>query len=525
MSIEKDKKDQIEQKNIKKEKKKFSPSIYAILISLSGVVVLISWIVYWAMGADPYGTVHPAGLLEIISAPIQGFIKASDVIIFLLCLSAFIHIVNQSKSLEAGIGRLFVKLKGKEVAMVLLLLLVFSVCGTTFGMSSATIPFYFMLLPILYAAGFDGIVAFLVICFGAGVGVMSSIINPLVVANSVSAVNGAMGSDVMGTMDGVIWRVICYVILLGAIMGYTLWYVKRVQKDITKSFVYESIAVESKKFKFDENAIPTLTTRRKVVLGIFITTFIILIVFAVPWDILTGTTGFEYVAQQLAKWFPYFAGQTIDPTTGQIVSNIKQIGRWSIFEMAFLFAFAAVAAYIVNWKSEKELGDQFIAGASNFVGVVFIVAISTGFSILLAETGIAKILINALGSMYGGMNPFLTVLITFGMFVVIAFFIPSMTGFSRAVFPIVGPAIISATTSGSAMTVSGAMSVFALASGWINIIAPTSFIVVVGLQMSGAKLTTYYKKCWPLYMGLLVLCILLCLGGVGMNLLTGSTIF
>ena len=519
MSNEKEKNKKLEQKDIK-QKKKFSPSIFAILISLSAAVVVISWIVYWAMGADPYGAVHPAGILEVISAPIQGFIKGADVIIFLLCLSAFLYIVNQSKALDAGIGKLFIKLRGKEIMLIAILMVVFAICGTTFGMCEATIPFYFMLLPILYAAGFDGMLAILVICFGAGAGVMASVINPVLIANSVSAVNSAVGSTVVGTMDGIVWRLVSIVVVLGFIMGYTLWYAKRIKKDITKSFVYESIATESKKFKFDAKAIPELNGRRKAVLGVFIATFLILIVFAVPWDIMTGMTGFDYIGQWLATWFPYLAGQTVNPETGQIISNIDPIGTWSIYEMAFLFLAASVIAYAINWKSEKELGNQFIKGASDFVGVAFIVAIATGFSVLLGETGIADILIGALGSMYQGMSPFLSVLITLLLFMVIAFFIPSMSGFARAVFPVVGPALIGLTGTAGAMTVSGAITVFSFASGWINLATPTALALILGLQMTGIKISTYYKKCWFLYVGLFVIAIILCLGGVGINMVS-----
>ena len=508
----------IEQKDIKK-KKKFSPSIFAILIMLSAVVVVVSWIVYWAMGADPYGTVHPAGLLEVISAPIQGFIKGADVIFFLLCLSAFLYIVNQSKALDAGIGRLFLKLKGKETLLIVVLIIVFAVCGTTFGMCEATIPFYFMLLPILYAAGFDGMLAIIVICFGAGAGVFASVINPVLIANAVSSANLGAGETIVGTMDGVVWRLVTFVVITGFVLGYALWYAKRVKKDITKSFVYESIAVESKKFQFDEKAIPALTGKRKAVLSVFVITFIILILFAVPWDIMTGMTGFDYIGQMLATWFPYLAGQTIDPATGQIISNINPVGTWSIYEMGFLFLSASIVAYAINWQGEKELSNQFIKGSSEFVGVAFIVAIATGFSVLLGETGIADILVGALGSMYSGMSEFLSILITLFLFIAIAFFIPSMSGFARAVFPIVGPAIYVAVQAGSAMTVSSAIAVFSFASGWINLAMPTALALIIGLQITGIKLSTFYKKCWVLYVGILLIAVVLCISGIGVNMI------
>ena len=104
-------------------------------------------------------------------------------------MSAFLKVVNQSKALDAGIGAIFLKLKGKETMLIIILFLVFMLCGTTFGMCEATIPFYFLLIPILMAAGFDSYTAFLVICFGAGIGCLASTINPVLIDIAFNAAN------------------------------------------------------------------------------------------------------------------------------------------------------------------------------------------------------------------------------------------------------------------------------------------------------------------------------------------------
>ena len=82
-----------------------------------------------------------------------------------------------------------------------------------------------------------------------------------------------------------------------------------------------------------------------------------------------------------------------------------------------------------------------IAGAGEFVGVAFIVALCGGFSVLLAETGIQTVLINAIKSVEGSMAPPLFAIVLFVLFCAIAFFIPSVSGFSLSVFPIVGPSL------------------------------------------------------------------------------------
>jgi uncharacterized ion transporter superfamily protein YfcC len=194
-----------------KKKKRNSLTIFSILLLLMLGVVIISWIIHWAMPGGFESTsgfieyIKPAGLLDVLTSPIQGFIDAASVIVFLLLLSAFLKIVNDSRSLDAAIGQLFLKLRGKEVILIISVTLAFAVCGTTFGMCEATIPFYALLIPILLAAGFDSFTAFLVICFGAGIGVLASTVNPVLVTNSVNAINtGPAGDGSVTTSSGIV---------------------------------------------------------------------------------------------------------------------------------------------------------------------------------------------------------------------------------------------------------------------------------------------------------------------------------
>ena len=514
----------------KKKRKMYSPSVFAILMALLLVVIIVSWIAYWAGGSDPEGQFHPAGLLEVFSAPIQGFINAADVIVFLFMLSAFLKVVNTTKALDAGIGNVFLKMQGKEIWLIAILMILFSICGTTFGMCEAAIPFYFLLIPVLIAAGFDTYIALLVVCFGAGLGVLASTLNPVLVNNAFAAANsGIQGlypeAAELSTSNGLIWRLISYVVLTGTAVGYTIWYALRIKKNPTKSITYGQNAGAS--LKFDKDTIPPLTGRRKATLVVFVLTFIMLIVGAIPWDTVTGMNGFELLGQQLAASFPYIAGQSIDPATGQVVSNIANIGSWSLIQMAFLFFISAFVVGAINWKGEKNFGNQLIEGASEFMGVVFIISIATGFSVLLAETGIQNVLIDAIGGAAAALNPILFAIVLFMLFFLIAIFIPSMSGFARTVFPTVGPALSGgvAAVNGAGMTVSGSVLTFSFASGLVNLVSPTAGPFIIGLQTCEISLGKFYKSAWPLLLMLLVLCLVLLMVGTVIPTESGMAIF
>jgi uncharacterized ion transporter superfamily protein YfcC len=200
-------------------------------------------------------------------------------------MGAFLQIINTSKALEAGIGRLAKKLHGKELIIIPIIMLLFSIAGATFGFCEETIPFYAIVMPIVLAAGFDGITGVIIILFGAGLGVCASIVNPFMIMTSVDAVNqqGFLpAGDQLSTGDGIVFRVIIYLVFLIIGVVFTMLYANKVKKNPRKSYVYDLRDIHNQTFKFDHATLPEFNLKRKITLIIFASCFILLIIGAIP---------------------------------------------------------------------------------------------------------------------------------------------------------------------------------------------------------------------------------------------------
>ena len=75
-------------------------------------------------------------------APFNGFKEAIDVCIFILLLGGFLGVVTKTGALDAGVGSLVKKLKGNETLLIVVLMVLFSIGGTTYGMAEETVAFY-----------------------------------------------------------------------------------------------------------------------------------------------------------------------------------------------------------------------------------------------------------------------------------------------------------------------------------------------------------------------------------------------
>lgn len=198
---------------------------YGILL----LVLLFVAICTWLTNGQPYITdegeqaaVAGATFQQILMAPIAGFHNAGEVIGFVFCLGAFLALVNATGALETGIHVLVKKLKGKELVLVWVLMFLFSVGGTTYGMGEETVGFYILLAATMTAAGMDPVVGAATVLLGAGSGVLGSTINPFATGAAVDAARSAGVEVNMGILylEGVILWLGTYLISVVGVTKY-----------------------------------------------------------------------------------------------------------------------------------------------------------------------------------------------------------------------------------------------------------------------------------------------------------------
>ena len=173
-----------------KEKKHFTfPTAFTILFLLLIVIAAATWIIpagsydYNADGEPIPGTYHtvapnPQELLKsALKGPINGMygieardgnvdvwnsgelFGAIDVAMFVLIIGGFLGVTMKTGAINAGIAWVVTKLKGKEKWMFPILMTIFAIGGTTYGMAEETLAFYALIITVMLAAGYDGLSA------------------------------------------------------------------------------------------------------------------------------------------------------------------------------------------------------------------------------------------------------------------------------------------------------------------------------------------------------------------------------
>ena len=453
----------------KKKRKGFLTafSIIFILIYLLGAITYLLPEAKFVGDAivDGSGVVR-ATLPDVMLAPILGFENAVDVCIFVLVLGGFLAIVGRSGALETGIQVLVKKLKGNELALIPILMFIFSIGGTTYGMLEETVGFYALLAAAMVMAGMDTIVASAVVLLGAGSGVLGSTINPFAVGAAVSALpaNVEVNQGVIIAIGAILWISTLLISIL-FVMNYAKKVMKKKGSTILSLRERKAMEMEygSQAAKKETNV--KLTKQQIVTLILFGLTFVVMIIGFIPW----GEFGIE---------MPGWTGVLTNAT----------FGNWWFYDAAVWFLIMSVVIGIVTRTGEKKFVDTFVDGADDMVGVILIIAIARGASVLMQSTYLDNYIICNAANLLETVPEVIFVPLNYLLHVVLSVLVPSSSGLATLSAPIIGPL---AHTLGYSTEVS-VMSMVA-ANGLVNLITPTCGAIMGGLALAKVEYATWVK--------------------------------
>ena len=436
------------------------PTAYTILFILLILVAAATWLVpagtYDRAEDDTpiAGTYHqveqqPQGPGDVILASFQGFYDAVDVALFILMVGGFLGVVMKTGAIDAGVSNVVRLLGGREILLIPVLMILFSLGGTSFGMWEETMAFYPLLVPVFAAAGYDALVGVAVVLLGSA-GVLASTVNPF-------ATGIASGFAGVSLGDGLILRLVMLVVFDAAAIWYVMAYAKRIRSHPEKSLT----AGLDRRFEAKKGGdVPTLDGRRKLVLAVFTAVFLVMIYAVIPFDEI------GIPVPTLGWWFPELSG---------------------------LFLVGGLAVGLAYGLGEEAIVDSFVAGAADLVGVGLIIGISRGITVLMDGGMMTDTVLYWGERVLEGTGSVAFILLVYLIYLPLSVLIPSSSGLATLSVPIVAPLGQFAGIDGSLI-----VTAFQSASGLVNIITPTAAVVMGGLAFGNIPYDRWVRYVWKL---------------------------
>src|SRR5580765_1036123 len=460
------------------------PSAYTILFALIVLVAIATWVIpagvynLNALGEPIPGTYHevasqPAHILrDSLTAPLNGLygiedakeninyynsgslFGAIDIAVFILVIGGFLGVTMKTGAIQAGIGSLVQRMRGREKWLIPVLMGVFALGGTSYGMAEESLAFYALVITVMIAAGYDALTGAAIVLLGCGIGVLGSTVNPF-------ATGIASGIAGISISDGIIGRLVILIVGLAIGILFVLRYADRVKKDPSKSVVYHLKAENEARFRaVAEDGAVTLTGKQKTILAVFGLAFVVMIYGVIPWEDL----GIPFPTWWW--WFP---------------------------EMTASFLLFAVIIGLIGRLGEGVLTTSFVDGARDLLGVALIIGIARGITVIMNNGLITDTVLHWIEDALGDTGQVAFLILMFLLFLPLSFVIPSSSGLATLSMPIVAPLA-------GFLGVSTALVVTAYqsASGVMNLVVPTSAVVMGGLAIARVPYGTYLRWVWPL---------------------------
>lgn len=367
--------------------------------------------------------------------------SAVGIVAFILVVGGAFGIVLKTGAVDAGILRVIEMTKGKEIVLIPILTVLFSLGGAVFGMGEEAIPFVMIVVPMFIALGYDAITGIMCTYVATQIGFGTSWQNPF----SLAVAQGIAGIPVM---SGAWFRIPLWIVFTGTISVFTMFYARKIKRNPRLSAAYETDETYRTEFHGNEEDRPFTLGHKLVLLTILV---------CMIW-IVYGVVEKGYYIPEIASQF-FIMG---------LVSGI----------IGMLFH--------LNDMSVNDIATSFAEGAQGMTTAALCVGMAQGIIIVLGGTDATQgtvlntILYNISNAMQG-LPSYLSAWFMYIFQSVFNFFVVSGSGQAALTMPIMSPLADLVGVSRQS-----AVLAFQLGDAFTNIIVPTSGVLLGAL--AAAKL-------------------------------------
>ena len=473
---------------------------------------------------------------QVFSALFKGFVKQSSIIVFILIIGGAFWIMNKSKAIDTGImaflritkrlehNKLIRKI-GVNNIIITLVMILFSLFGSVFGMSEETIAFTLIIIPLAISMGYDSIVGVCMVYVAAHIGFSGAMLNPFTIGI-------AQGIAEIPLFSGIGYRAVCWVILTVIGIAFVLWYANKVKKNPTASIVYEDDEywrrTENGERRTENAEISVSRSPFSVSWWVYAAITALLLFCAIRYPMTTLKVGNSATTLPLLpigaglfaligffalrKAVPYFVLTMLFGTVYYLIIGVLGYD-WYIMEIATLFLFMGVCSGLSINKSASEIAKLFIEGMGDILSAAVVVGLAAGIVIVLQDGGVIDTILYGLSKSMNNLGAIASTEIMYGIQTLINIVIPSGSAKAAITMPIMAPFsdLIDISRQTTVMA-------FQFGDGFTNMITPTSGVLIATLGVARIPWEKWVRFIWKFILVLIIVGALLLIPTVTMQL-------
>lgn len=438
------------------KKKKFAvPHVYILLFALIAICSILTYIIpagsYDMMMVDKREVVNastfhnvaqtPVTLMQFLTAVPRGMQESAQIIFFIFIVGGTMAVIQETKSIEAGMGRLIKAMKNASILIIPIVMLFFSICGSVFGMAEETIPFIPIFVSLCLAMGFDSLTGVALVFCGAGAGFAGAFMNPF-------TVQVAQGIAELPLLSAMWFRIVIYVCFVALAIFFVMRYALKVRKSPQLSPMYAFDQTREDSVDLDE--LPNFGGKEKAILIVFVLAIILLVFGVIKWG-------------------------------------------WYMDEIAALFLGMSFIVAIIARMGFNNYANVLGRGMADIASGALVVGFARGILVVMTDGQILHTILHAAAE---GLSKLPSMISAVGMYIfqcLLNFIVPSGSGQAAVSIPIMAPLGDLVGVTRQTATIA-----FQLGDGISNIFTPTSGYFMAGLAIAKVPWSKWAKWILPL---------------------------
>lgn len=439
--------------NALKKKREF-PHAFVILFFILVMMTILTWILPAGQydfitengvnAVDPnsfhYVENTPVGFFDLFKSIPQGIQNGIALICMILTIGASIGLVDSTGAIRAALVTLTKKLGDKSGKFVLAGIMVFFLCIGAFpSMLEGSIPFIPIGVAVSLMLGYD-------VVTGVAIVFVADIVGWAAGPTNLYTVGNAQSIGGLELFSGIGYRMLSLIVLGAIAIWFVLRYAERVKKDPRKGIMYGK---DYSDLESASDADLEFTTRRKLILVVFIMTIFLVVYGSLKW-------------------------------------------KWGLVEMSAAYLICGIICGLIAGFNGGKIADSLLAGAQSVFIAAMAIGLARGISVVMDNGQITYTIVHALVALVAGLPAAVTGVAMLIVQTILNFFIPSGSSQALVTMPILMPMA-------EIVGISKQMTIlaFQFGDGLSNLGFPTMGALIACLSYARIPFNKWFKFIWP----------------------------
>jgi uncharacterized ion transporter superfamily protein YfcC len=396
---------------------------------------------------------NPLPIWRWFTAPIEVLwgpdsLMIITIILFILLVSGGFAVLDKSGILKAVLGKIVKKFGSQKYLLLLAITLVFMLLGAFFGIFEEVVPLVPLMIALSYSMGWDALVGLGMSILATNMGFSAAISNPFTIGVAQKLAG-------LPLFSGTWFRIPVFIAIYGLTAFFLVSYARKIDRNPEASYCYGDDQRERDRYKsvsFESNA---NLTRAGIFLGVIVVLIVLVLVLS---------------------------------------SSVAFLSDYALPIVGLLFFVGGLGAGWISGANGKLIGQGLLEGVSGMAPGIPLLLMAASIKLIITNGEVMDTILHSSSGFLQNTSPLASVLIIYGLALIIELLISSGSAKALLMIPILLPLAQMAGVTNQLL-----VTAYCFGDGFSNLAYPTNAVLLISIGLASVSYGKWLKFTWKLW--------------------------